>query len=273
MGTSVDPALEVKYLSEKQDVSFEDAWYDAVEPTHFWMQWRHRVFLNMVADLGLTQRPLRALEIGGGNGVARDLIERDTPWTVDMADLNAVALDMARPGRGETLLYNALDLLPDRVGQYDVVILFDVVEHIENPRPFLEAAVAHLRPGGHLFINVPALQPLYSIFDKVLGHFRRYNRATLRGELVGLPTRILECRYWGLLLLPVLVARTTLFNLTRKNDDPKRIAQEGVKPPNGFAATVLHSLRRIETSLLKRPVLGTSVMAAAVKTDDARDQG
>lgn len=266
--TSLGSALEVKRLSAEQQVSFEDAWYDAVEPTHFWMQWRHRVFMDIIGDLGLAERPQKVLEIGCGNGVARDLIEQSTPWTIDAADLNPVALSLARPGRGETFLYNVLDRLPDRVGQYDAVILFDVIEHIENPGPFLEAAVAHLRPGGHLFINVPALQPLYSIFDKVLGHFRRYSRTGLTGELSGLSVRILECRYWGLLLLPILLARTVVFNLTRKGDDPRRIAQEGVKPPNGLAAAFLNTLRRIETGVLKRPLLGTSVMAAAVKMGD-----
>jgi 2-polyprenyl-3-methyl-5-hydroxy-6-metoxy-1,4-benzoquinol methylase len=40
--------------------------------------------------------------------------------------------------------------------QYDVAILFDVIEHIEPTRPFLEAVLFHLKPGGILLVNEPA---------------------------------------------------------------------------------------------------------------------
>lgn len=265
------PEDKIKRLSPGILVDFEDAWYDAVDPTHFWMQWRNRVFLDLIASLQIGDAPLRALEIGCGNGIARHLIEKSTPWTVDAADVNPLALEMASPGRGETLLYNIFDRLPDRVGRYDAVILFDVLEHIENSTPFLDAALAHLRPGGYAFLNVPALQTFYSIFDKIMGHHRRYNRKTLLSEIAPFPVQLRNCRYWGFLLLPVLAARTVLMGLTRKDGaDAKRIAQDGVKPPNLITKVMLNTLRRVETSLVKTPPLGTSIMLAVEKCAASR---
>jgi len=40
-----------------------------------------------------------------------------------------------------------------------------------------------LRPGGWLFVNVPALPALASAYDRAVGHLRRYTPASLRAAL------------------------------------------------------------------------------------------
>ena len=154
------------------------------------MQWRLAVALRLVEASGLAlDRPLRALDIGGGAGRFRDQMERATQWRVDMTDLHLPALRMARPARGRTLYYDVTQADPPLLGSYDAAFVFDVIEHLESPGPLLRAAVAHLRPGGHLFLNVPALPALYSAYDVVQGHVRRYSPRTLAAELDGLPCR------------------------------------------------------------------------------------
>ena len=154
------------------------------------MQWRLAVALRLVEASGLLfDRPLRALDIGGGAGRFRDQMERATQWHVDMTDLHLPALRMARPARGRTLYYDVTQADPPLLGSYDAAFVFDVIEHLESPGPLLRAALAHLRPGGHLFLNVPALQALYSAYDVVQGHVRRYSTRTLAAELDGLPCR------------------------------------------------------------------------------------
>jgi SAM-dependent methyltransferase len=65
---------------------------------------------------------------------------------------------------------------PDR---FDAVIYVDVLEHIENDRAELETACARLNDGGHLVVLAPAHQYLFSPFDTAIGHYRRYNIASL----------------------------------------------------------------------------------------------
>jgi len=64
--------------------------------------------------------------------------------------------------------------------KFDSIIYIDVIEHIENDKAELEVAVGLLNTGGHLIILVPAHQKLFSEFDKMIGHFRRYNRNSLK---------------------------------------------------------------------------------------------
>jgi SAM-dependent methyltransferase len=76
-----------------------------------------------------------------------------------------------------------LDLADRLANAVDAAVYIDVIEHLEEDRVELETAREVLKPGGVLFVLVPAHQFLFSPFDEALGHFRRYNKARLRGAL------------------------------------------------------------------------------------------
>jgi phospholipid N-methyltransferase len=65
---------------------------------------------------------------------------------------------------------------------FDSVVYLNVMEHIENDIAEMQNAFAGLKQGGHLLVFVPALQGLYSDFDKRIGHFRRYSREELQSK-------------------------------------------------------------------------------------------
>src|SRR5688500_13333664 len=152
-----DARSRVERLSETPEVTFPGEWYDLTAVDHFWFQWRLAAALRQWRDTGLDLRaPWRVLDVGGGQGVFRDQVEQATAWTVDLVDLNRPALEAARPGRGRTLYYDATDLAPSLASAYDAAILYDVIEHLEDPQPLVRAVGRHLRPGGVLLVNVPA---------------------------------------------------------------------------------------------------------------------
>jgi hypothetical protein len=43
----------------------------------------------------------------------------------------------------------------------------------------VQRVAAHLKPGGYLVVLGPAHQWFFSPFDQAIGHYRRYNRASL----------------------------------------------------------------------------------------------
>ncbi len=76
--------------------------------------------------------------------------------------------------------------------RFDTILYMDVIEHIEDDRAELALAASRLAPGGHLIVLVPAHRFLYSPFDRSIGHFRRYSRASLAAvEPAGLHRRFL----------------------------------------------------------------------------------
>lgn len=64
--------------------------------------------------------------------------------------------------------------------RFDTIIYIDVLEHIEDDAGELRLAASRLRPGGRIVVLSPAHQWLYTPFDAKIGHFRRYNRGSLR---------------------------------------------------------------------------------------------
>jgi SAM-dependent methyltransferase len=59
----------------------------------------------------------------------------------------------------------------------------NVLEHIEDDVRTLVALREKLRPGGTLFLYVPAFQSLFSDLDVTVGHVRRYDAALLGAKL------------------------------------------------------------------------------------------
>ena len=65
-------------------------------------------------------------------------------------------------------------------GPFDVIFYIDVLEHISDDADEMQRAAGRLKPGGTLIVLVPAHQFLFSTFDAAVGHFRRYDKRTLR---------------------------------------------------------------------------------------------
>jgi SAM-dependent methyltransferase len=252
----------IEYLSPVRGTGFPHEWYSMAGEEHFWIRSRTARALATLDALGPRRsEPLRGLDIGCGAGQLRDQLEAATCWSIDITDLSLAALQAARPGRGRLLYYDATDRVPELLGSYDAVFLFDVIEHVENSRELISAALAHLRLGGRLLLNVPALPGLFSAYDAAQGHLRRYTVRSLSAELAGLPCRIDSVAYWGLSFIPLLAARKLL--LGRKPSPSSMRA--GFRPPGRLVNRALTLLMQAEMSLLPHPPAGTSVMAALTK--------
>jgi SAM-dependent methyltransferase len=75
--------------------------------------------------------------------------------------------------------------MPKQDGAFDTVILFDVLEHVEDDVGLLARLGARLAPGGHLILKVPAMPSLYSPMDQAIGHWRRYDKSALAEAIAG----------------------------------------------------------------------------------------
>lgn len=122
------------------------------------------------------------LEVGAGLGANTELIN-----TSQVRSIYCIEPDEALAARmrnavgataGITVDVGTIDSVSGRL--FDSVLYIDVLEHIEDDKAELAQAFRLLRPGGHLIVLAPALQALYSPFDKAIGHYRRYDRESLQ---------------------------------------------------------------------------------------------
>ncbi len=68
---------------------------------------------------------------------------------------------------------------PGELGRFDVVCIFDVLEHLPDEQETMRASANVLKPGGILIVTVPAHASLWSYFDIASRHCRRYERSSL----------------------------------------------------------------------------------------------
>lgn len=90
--------------------------------------------------------------------------------------------------------------LPDQ--SVDVLIMLNVLEHIQSDVEALEKAFNLLKPGGVLIIEVPAGPSLYDSYDAELQHFRRYSDLDLQTKLVQSGFIIRRRSHLGFILFP-----------------------------------------------------------------------
>lgn len=128
------------------------------------------------------------LEVGAGIGANTKMLRtsagRVCSWTsLDPDPYLAGRLReklSADPATAECHTYAGTTQKFDLVPQFDTLLYIDVLEHIEQDREEMRRAAGLLRRGGHIVVLAPAHQWLYSRFDEAIGHFRRYNKATLK---------------------------------------------------------------------------------------------
>jgi len=140
--------------------------------------------------------------------------------------------------------------LPDQC--VDVVVLLNVLEHIEDD----EAAIAQvhriLRRGGSAIIEVPAGSHLYDSYDRGLMHFRRYDMVDLEAKLRAAGLTPIERSHLGFTIFPAFWLAKKLSRL-RHQTDPR--PQGGVVNSINLskrAGVLGHGLMRLEAALRSR---------------------
>ena len=124
------------------------------------------------------------LEIGAGIGSITKLFSRNinfTSWTLLEPDEdNAQILKSYFKNKNRFIIFNSnLEDFKSK-NKYDVIIAADVIEHIKDDSSALSYLINLLNPEGIILLYVPALNWLYSPFDKSIGHYRRYNKTSLK---------------------------------------------------------------------------------------------
>lgn len=94
-------------------------------------------------------------------------------------------------------------------GVYDLILLLDVIEHVEHDESFLTHLVGKYSPQkGKIMITVPAFQSIYGRHDAFLGHYRRYHLKEPEEMIIACGLNVLSSGYLFFslsLLLPKLV--------------------------------------------------------------------
>lgn len=138
------------------------------------------------------------LETGAGTGyMTRKFL--DLGYTGACYELGEAAREKIRENLASysqsLLIADSLEELEGQ--QYDYLLSFEVLEHIEKDLGALEQWTRHLKPGGHLLISVPAHARKFGKSDELVGHVRRYERDDVEKLLINAGYRDIQLINYG----------------------------------------------------------------------------
>jgi len=142
----------------------------------------------------------RLLDFGAGNGRFAGALHDGGKEVVALEPDRALRAEIAARGIPVATSLAELD-----TASFDGVYSVNVLEHVENDGEILRQLRRVLRPGGGLYLYVPAFQMLFSANDRRVGHFRRYRRSSLvrLAESAGFTVSRAEyvdfCGFWAAL--------------------------------------------------------------------------
>jgi SAM-dependent methyltransferase len=172
-----------------------------VERRHWWFTARRGILRSVVQAVVPPARERRIVDVGCGVGATAPAFHPD--YTYVGIEPSEVAVEFARAScDGVEFHVGTAATAADELASADVALLTDVIEHVEADRTLLEDTLRPMRPGSWLLVTVPALQELWSPHDVALGHYRRYDLASLGAVLRGLPARPALLSYFNARLYP-----------------------------------------------------------------------
>ncbi len=184
----------------------------AAEETHWWFRARRAIATRVLETLEL---PPHALILDAGCGTGGNLPLLAKFGKVYAFEYDAGARQLA-DARGLAIVSGGAlpEPFPFAPQTFDLIALFDVLEHLEHPIESLRALGARLAPGGSLVLTVPAYQWLWGPHDELHEHKRRYTRRLLREHVSAAGLTVAYVSHMNSLLFPAAVAQRTMHRLT-----------------------------------------------------------
>ncbi len=200
------------------------------------------------------------LDVGAGSGVfSRQLIDAglcDRATCVDPA----YSSESTEYHNGHTLSFvrSAGDT------RVDLVLMMDVLEHVEDDVGLLRQYSQSLSPGGQVAITVPAFQFLWSGHDVFLEHHRRYTRSMLSNVIEAAGLQEIRSRYFFGLLFPAVAAlRLAAARKLRSGTVQPESALKSHGPLTNKLMTLVHDVERV--SLFRANILAGLTLFSIVR--------
>ena len=238
--------------------------YAAVEDRHWWFVGRRQIVEQVIRQLNLPKNA-QILEAGCGTGGNLTMLARY--GQISAMELDETACQLANERRVTTV---KLGSLPDEIpftSQYDLIVILDVLEHLDDDLAALQALSNRLNPKGWLLITVPAYQFLWSYHDEVNHHKRRYTLKNLKRVVRQAGYTIRYGSYFNTWLFPLVAGVRLLKNLLKM--DHHTAGSSDLVLPGKITNKFLTFLFASERYLINRVSLpfGVSVVLLAQKIE------
>lgn len=235
------------------------------EREHFWFK-GFRAFVGpVVARAAAAHPPARLLDCGCGTGVNLPLLAQY--GTAYGFDLTWTGLKFAKDHGTRRLAQASVVQVPFRDQAFDLVTCFDVLQCLPPELGQRVLAEFHriLAPGGHLVMNVAALEALRGDHAVLAEEAHRYERGQLHGMVERAGFHVERLTFTNASLFPIMFG--TRWWQRRRGLKPAAEAQGEISIPSAPVNQALAAVLKVEAALLQRVnmPIGSSLLLLAQK--------
>jgi SAM-dependent methyltransferase len=178
--------------------------YPALYRSHWWWRVREEILLRTIRRILAHVPNARILDVGCGAGLFFDALQEYGQVTGIEADARTIE----ESGRWRSrITLGQLDDAYQPTSPFDLILILDVLEHVQDPDRLLRRAAQILTPTGCVLITVPAFNWLWTTHDDLNHHRRRYSARGVRKTVhnAGLVTLETSYLFQSLVILKLLV--------------------------------------------------------------------
>jgi len=219
---------------------------------HWWWRSRSELIVEKLRQLQPADGWKQILDVGCGDGLFFDRLAEF--GDIEGVEPSAELVHSGNPHRDRIYVCPFDDSF--RPGKkYSLILMLDVLEHLEDPVGALRHALELLAPEGTVIVTVPAFMALWTNHDVLNHHLTRYTKGSFREVAQRSGLDIQEARYFYHWTFPAKLA-------TRAVEQTLHTKPEAPKIPAKWLNQVLFWLSRLEqTTLSTLPVpFGSSLM-------------
>jgi 2-polyprenyl-3-methyl-5-hydroxy-6-metoxy-1,4-benzoquinol methylase len=205
------------------------------------------------------RRPARILDVGAGSGFFSKMLLRETDAQSAVCVDPGYANEWSETTAGKPIAFRRSGL----VGDADLVLLMDVIEHVDDDVELLRRYAGSAQPGTRFVVSVPAFSWLWGPHDDFLEHRRRYTLEGAVRTLTGAGLTPVRGFYFFAALFPVVAARRVWRRLSPRGG----VAKSELQRHHPFMNTVLTGIFLAEAAVARyNRAFGLTAFAIAEKT-------
>lgn len=236
--------------------------YRELYQRHWWWRARTELIVQTLREIQPPQGWENILDIGCGNGLFFERLSefgRSEFGSVEGVEPAVELISGDNPNRDRIYICPFDESFQPRKN-YSLILMLDVLEHMENPTAALRHALHVLSPDGALILTVPAFQWLWGNHDVMNHHFRRYTKHSFRKEASEAGLEIVRERYFYHWLFPVKFTAGILERIFKSNP---RLPKIPSPPINEILFRLSRAEQKMSSSM---PVpFGTSLLIVGRK--------
>jgi len=247
---------------------YPDSGFDVTDKNSegsFWVRSRNRLFKKIVYNQMPSKSKARLLEIGCGTGNFIQHIKDNENLLITGSEIYIKGLLYAKKKLPD-IDFIQFDISEGGVTEkFDLVVAFDVLEHIENDSAAMLNIHNMLEKGGKLILTVPQYMFLWSRLDEIVKHKRRYSRREMLDKLESNGFEITYSTSFVCMLFPLmLISRLMDKSRAHLNSDEQELEKRVMFP--GFIDKAFDLVMRFDEYLIRMgvelPFGGTLIVIA-----------